>query len=224
MAGVILDKAGNLYGTTQSGGTSTWPSGVLFEVKSTEPTATTLSSSPNPSAYGQAVTFTAVVASNIGPPADGERVTFMKGTVSLGTGTLGGGSASFTTSALAVGTDSITAVYGGDSTLSGSTSTTVKQMVSKATTTTTLVSSQNPSNAGQSVTFTASVAPQFGGTVTGTVSFYDGTTLLKTVASSGGMAKYATKMLTSGTHTITSAYNGSASLSGSSTALTQTVN
>ena len=224
MAGVILDKAGNLYGTTQSGGTSTWSGGVLFEVTPTEPTATTLSFSPNPSAYGQAVTLTAVVASNIGPPADGETVTFMKGTVSLGTGTLSGGSATLTTSALVVGTSSITAVYGGDSKLSSSTSAAEKEVVSKATTSTTLVSSQNPSSAGQSVTLTASVTPQFSGKITGTVSFYDGTTLLKTAGSSGGVAKYTTKTLTSGAHTITATFNGSASFSGSSTALTQTVN
>ncbi len=31
-AGVILDKAGNLYGTTEYGGTSTWSSGVVFKV------------------------------------------------------------------------------------------------------------------------------------------------------------------------------------------------
>jgi hypothetical protein len=65
-------------------------------------------------------------------------------------------------------------------------------MVSKATTTTTLASSRNPSLFGQSVTFTASVTPQFGGTVTGTVTFYDGTTALKTVSVSGGVAKYTT--------------------------------
>src|SRR4030088_2324361 len=61
----------------------------------TRPTTTTLSSSPNPSAYGQAVTFTAVVPSSAGSPPDGETVSFMKGTTLLGTGTLSGGSASF---------------------------------------------------------------------------------------------------------------------------------
>ena len=78
-------------------------------------TTTTLSSSPNPSTYGQAVTFTAVVTSSAGAPPDGETVSFMKGTTVLGTGTLSGGSASFTTSTLPVGTNYIKAVYGGDS-------------------------------------------------------------------------------------------------------------
>jgi hypothetical protein len=110
----------------------------------------------------------------------------MKGKTVLGTGALTGGSANFTTSALPVATNAIAAVYGGDSKFGYSTSNTVKQVVTKATTTTTLVSSLNPSNFGQSVTFTASMTSQFSGTVKGTVTFYDGTTTLKTVYQSGG--------------------------------------
>jgi Bacterial Ig-like domain (group 3) len=90
--------------------------------------------------------------------------------------------------------------------------------------TTTLVSSPNPSNVGQAVTFTATVSPQFSGTVKGTVTFYDGTTALKTVSVSGGVAKFATKTLTSGAHNITATYNGSTSFNSSSASLTQTVN
>jgi hypothetical protein len=187
-------------------------------------TTTALSSSLNPSTYGEAVTLTAVVTSGLGAPPNGETVTFKKGTTVLGTGTLSSGSARFTTSALKVGTNSITAVYGGDSNFGGSTSKAMSQVVNKATTTTTLSSSLNPSNVGQSVTFTAKVKPQFSGTVTGSVTFYDGTTALKTVALSGGVAKFTTSTLTSGAHSITATYNGSASFVGSSASLTQTVN
>ncbi len=98
----------------------------------TAATTTTLSSSPNPSTYGQAVTFTAVVTSYLGTPADGETVSFMKGKTVLGTGTLSGGSASFTTSTLKVGTTAVKTVYGGDSNFAGSTSKAVKQLVKKA--------------------------------------------------------------------------------------------
>jgi hypothetical protein len=76
----------------------------------------------------------------------------------------------------------------------------------------------------RSVTVTASVTPQFGDTVKGSVTFYDGTTALKTVALSGGVAKFTTSTLTSGAHTITATYNGSASFDSSSASLTQTVN
>jgi hypothetical protein len=187
-------------------------------------TAISLSSSLNPSIYGQAVTFIAVITSANGTPPDGETITFMKGATVLGTGMLSGGSASFTTSTLPGGTDYIKAVYGGDSNFGGSKSPALPQVVNKATTTTTLVSSLNPSNVGQSVTFTASVTPQFSGTVTGTVTFYDGATALKTMGLSGGAAKFTTKILTSVTHTITATYNGSTSFNGSSASLTQTVN
>jgi Bacterial Ig-like domain (group 3)/Beta-propeller repeat len=187
-------------------------------------TTTTLSSSLNPSTYGQAVTFTAAVTSILGAPPDGETVKFMKGATVLGTGALSGGSASFTTSALPAGTNYIKAVYGGDANFAASTSKAVSQIVSKATTTATLTSSLNPSSFGQSVTFTASVTPQYSGTVKGTVTFYDGTTALKTVGLSGGVAKYTTSILTSGSHSITATYNGNNNFDGSSASLTQTVN
>jgi len=148
----------------------------------------------------------------------------MKAKTVLGTGTLSGGSAVFTISTLPAGNNSITAVYAGDSNFGSSTSKATKQVVDKATTTTNLASSLNPSSIGQSVTFTATVTPHFSGTVTGTVSFYDGTTLLKTVGVSNGSAKYTTKTLAAGKDTITATYNGSTDFTGSSDSVTQTVN
>jgi hypothetical protein len=77
----------------------------------------TITSSPNPSTYGQAVTFTATVKPTkygLAQPPNGETVSFVKGTKVLGTGTLSGGTATFTTSSLPKGIDKIQAVYGGD--------------------------------------------------------------------------------------------------------------
>jgi hypothetical protein len=188
-------------------------------------TTTTLSSSPNPSVYGQTVVFSATVTSSIGAPPDGETVTFNQGATVLGIGTLSGGRVTFSMSTLAVGTRSVAAVYGGDSKLAGSTSKDVNQVVRKATTSTTSTSSLNPSNYGQTVTFTATVLPQFTGPPTGNVVFKDGAKTLKTVALSGGVTSYTTSTLASGTHNITATYNGSTSFDGSSSApLTQTVN
>jgi hypothetical protein len=187
-------------------------------------TITTLSSSQNPSIYGEAVTFTAAVTSSAGTPPDVETVTFKKGTAILGTRTLSSGSARFTTSTLPTGTNPITAMYGGDSNFGASKSKAVSQVVNKAATKTALVSSLNPSKIGQSVTFTASVVEQFGGKVTGTVTFYNGTTALKTLSLSGGVAKFAISTLIHGTHAITSTYNGGTNLDRSSASLTQTVN
>ena len=129
-SGVVLDTAGNLYGTASTGGAHN--QGVVYEVTPSAATTTTLTSSPNPSTHDQAVIFTAVVASKIGAPPDGETVSFMKGKTVLGTGSLSGGSASFTAAKLPVGTDSITAIYGGDSNFDASTSNVVAQVVEKA--------------------------------------------------------------------------------------------
>jgi uncharacterized repeat protein (TIGR03803 family) len=126
LGSLILDS-GILYGTTFSGGTHLY--GVAFEVNpSAAETATALTSTPNPSASGDAVVFAAVVSPS---PPDEETVSFMEGSTMLGTGSLTGGSAIFTTSTLPVGTSKITAVYGGDFNFLGSTSNVLKQAVRK---------------------------------------------------------------------------------------------
>jgi hypothetical protein len=137
---------------------------------------------------------------------------------------LSSGVAKYTTTKLAVGTGSITAVYNGSISFTTSASLALSQVVNQASTTTALASSQNPSTFGQSVTFTVTVAPQFSGTVTGSVTLTDGTKALKTVNLSGGAVKYTTTTLPTGTHRIAATYNGTTSFSGSSAALTQTVN
>ena len=125
---------GKLFGTTQFGGPNEeLGDGVVFEVNpSPSLTATSLSSSPNPSTHGQVVSFTAVITSSAGAPPDGEMVSFMEGKVLLGTGTLSGGAASLATSTLKVGTRSVTAVYEGEINFAGSTSNLVKQVVEKS--------------------------------------------------------------------------------------------
>ena len=191
----------------------------------TAATTAALASSPNPSTYNQSVTLTATVTSSIGSPPNGESVSFMKGTTLLGTGTLSGGSASFTTSILTVGKYGIKAVYAGDPNFSASTSKALSQTVGKATTTTALASSLNPSNFGQPVTFTATVAPEFSGTPTGTVVFKNGTATLGAATLSGGIASYTAKKLAVGMESITAVYGGNGSFTGStSTPLIQTVN
>jgi len=102
---------------------------TAYATVSPEPTATTLTSSPNPSDLGQAVTFSATVTSSAGSPPDGETVSFLQGKTVLGTGTLSGGSASFTTSTLKAGNHSVTADYDGDSNFAGSKSKPLKQVV-----------------------------------------------------------------------------------------------
>jgi len=92
---------------------------------------TTLTSSVNPSQAGESVTFTANVNSATqGPPPDGEIVTFTRAKQVIGTGTLLGGAATFTTSSL-TGVSAMQAVYTGDSNYASSKSAPLKQVVVK---------------------------------------------------------------------------------------------
>jgi hypothetical protein len=78
-------------------------------------------------------------------------------------------------------------------------------------TTTSLVSSVNPSSFGQSVTFTAKVTGHGNRIPTGTVSFMDGTTDLENAGlNSSGVAKLSTSALAVGTHSMTAVYSGDA--------------
>jgi hypothetical protein len=65
--------------------------------------------------------------------------------------------------------------------------------------------------AGQTVTFTTTLAASIAGTGTpsGTVTFKNGSVTLGTVTLSGGKAAFNTAALTRGAHTITASYNGS---------------
>lgn len=199
-------------------------------------TSTSLSSSANPSEVGQPVTFTATVTptSSNGTEPSGS-VTFEVVSPAagnkLGTVPLSNGQASLTTSSLPSGTDDIVAVYSGDSYYGASSSNTVAETVNPAPTTVTVTSSANPATAGQQITFTASVASgtapagsaTSAGTVTGSVTFFDGSTALATEQLSNGTAAYTTS-LSVGTHAITASYSGSASYqSSTSSALQETV-
>jgi len=205
-----------------SGSTSAVLSEVVYS--SNAATTTALVSSANPSTPGEAVTFTATVNTS-GPGTPSGIVTFWDGTAELGSFALNGKSASLTTSSLALGTHSITAGYGGDIVFSSSTSAVLTQTVSAvAATSTAVASSANPSNFGQSVTFTATVSSSASGTPTGTVTFKDGTTTLGSVALSSAKASFTTSTLAAGPHSITAVYGGTSSFAGStSSVLSQTV-
>jgi hypothetical protein len=101
--------------------------GFVIQVVNKHPTTTTLRSSLNPSAHGQAVTFISRVAS-AGPIPTG-KVVFKDGTLGIGSATLSSGVATLTKSALTVGTHPITAQYLGDAVSGKSTSPVLNQVV-----------------------------------------------------------------------------------------------
>jgi hypothetical protein len=198
-------------------------SNVVRQLVNKDPTTTVLISSLNPSTYGQPVTWTATVTPNewivpIDPPTG--RVHFG----GIGYATLNQGVATLTRSGLAAGEYGVTAEYQGDRNYAPSASTTLNQMVNPASTTTTIVSSANPSSQGQIVTFTAKVSSLTGARATGTVTFTAGETVLGIVPLNGITAKIATSTLPVGSTTVTATYSGAENFVGSSASLTQTVN
>jgi hypothetical protein len=178
-------------------------------------TLVSLVSSLSPSALGQSVTFTATVKPAVGSGAPSGTVTFEDSAAVLGVGTLSGGMAAVTTSGLGGGVHSITAVYGGDTNFTGSTSPVLTQTVSKGTSSIALTSSNNPSGRGAAVIFTATVTTSAAPKATGSVTFKDGASVLGMSALSGGIATFTTSGLGTGAHSITAVYAGDANYTGS---------
>ena len=100
--------------TTNLGSTSA----ALNQVVSQATSSATLTSLPNPSTQGQAVTFTATISSPTVVPTG--PVTFTAGKTVLGKAQLSGGKAKLTISSLPVGSTRVTATYSGDSNIAKS--------------------------------------------------------------------------------------------------------
>ena len=205
---------------------------ILTQVVTKSTTTTELASAPNPSTYGQQVTFTATITGQ-GTGIPTGIVTFRQGSTDLGTGVLNASAvATFTTSAfqLTGGQDQvITAVYAGDGNYNGS-STTTTQDVNPAPSLTAIVTSGTPSGFGVPVTFTATVSSTLAGdprTPGGVVTFIlNGTTTLGVgTLNSSGVATLTTsgQQVPIGTHTITAEYAGNASYQMSVGSVTQQV-
>jgi hypothetical protein len=211
---ITAGYAGSSYFVTST-------SSVLTQTVKRATSSTALTSSLNPSTFGAPVTFTATVTSADGTPTGS--VTFKNGTATLGSGTLSSGKATLKTTTLSVGSHSITALYAGSSNFVTSTSSVLTQTVKRATSSTALTSSLNPSAFGAAVTFFATVTST-GGTPTGSVTFKNGTTTLGSGTLSSGKATFKTTTLSVGSHSITAVYAGSSYfVTSTSSALTQTV-
>lgn len=209
------------------------------------PTTTAITSYPNPSTYGQPITFTATISSS--SSAAGLIPT---GTVTF-TGPFGATTKVPVTNGVAtfvdpisgaipepVGTLPLIATYSGDSNFAPSTSPTYTQIINPAASTTTLTATPTTAYQNQTVTFNTTVSglvspvisptgqpiPPISFYPTGNVQLFDGANLLTTVTLTNGAASFATALLSAGTHSITAHYPGSSNLGPSvSSAVTVTI-
>ena len=111
--------------------------------------------------------------------------------------------------------NSITAVYGGDTTYGASTSAPFNQTVLLTGTTTSLAASTATPAYGQPVTFSVTVGNvgAGSGTPSGDVEFYDGTTDIGSATlDDSGDGSLTVSTLTAGPHSITAVYQGDGNL------------
>ena len=118
-------KAAGTWGATGSGAahidnTHFQGTGILT-VTSGPVTTLTLTTTTNPSQFGASVTFTATIKTNAVTAANASGdVIFSLNATPVSTNALSGGAASYTTSGLPAGTNTITASYAGDDNYAGS--------------------------------------------------------------------------------------------------------
>jgi hypothetical protein len=182
-------------------------------------TTTTLDSSNAASSLGVPVTFTATIM----PVPSGETqgiIRFYNGAVLLNAVTVNSlGVATLVVSTLPAGADSIIAVYSGNTGFRSSQSAPLVETIAGAVTTTLLTASPAGVVFGQVVTLAVTIAPVPTGSPLGTVSFYNGATLLGTsVVSVTGAANILTSSLPGGPAALTAVYSGNSGFAPSTSA------
>jgi hypothetical protein len=184
---------------------------------------TVLSSSPNPSVYGQVV-FTAAVSGSSGTPS-GTVIFYNQAAeseIAPGAGEpLVSGVATDATSDLGVGTSPIVAAYQGSVIYAPGFSAVVNQVVTPASTTTAITSNANPGFVNKNITYTVTVTGQYGGALGGSVSCQDNGTKLTPLKKHAN--EFQKKYSSPGTHNIACNYSGDGNDSPSSATLTEQI-
>jgi hypothetical protein len=207
-------------------------SGTIPLIAEPVPTVLTFTANPTATAYGQQVVLTASIAPNLAQNHNASgTVTFSNGSTTLGTGTVAKGIATLTISNLTVGTDTLTAAYSGDVNFVASTGT-ATEIVTGTPTTTSLTAAPNPAFLSQTVTLTATVSSAGSGssaTPAGTITFYNGSTMLGTATLTAGTvagsasANFTTSTLALGTHSLSAVYANNGPYYGSTGSASETI-
>lgn len=181
-------------------------------------TTVTLQVLPGTTGYLQANALLAhVVRTNPGLGSPGGMVRFRDGATVIGTAGVSGGQAFVLANGLTPGTHTLTAEYLGTAYFAGSSTApgtaTIRPLANS--TFTMLAATTNPRALGLPATFTARVIPLAGGTPTGTVQFFEGTTVLGNTSVVAGMATLNTTALSAGTHLVRAKYFGNATFAAS---------
>jgi len=169
---------------------------IQYDVR---PSTVLLQTSPYPT-VGQPITMTATIT-----PSDATgTVTFSYGQTTLGSSSVINGSAAITTSALQANYQALSANYSGDSITSPS-SGFYELFVIGNPVIVSLATSASQQTLGVPVTLTATVTPS---EATGSVTFFDGLTVIGGAPLAGGHASFTTSLLPFGTNSLTAVYGG----------------
>jgi hypothetical protein len=195
--------------------------GTVGQTVGAASTTITVATSASPLVVGQVAAFTATVAAPGGAVSPTGIVSFFDGAALLGTGGLSGGYATFSTSALSVGSHSITAVFNANPNFNGSTSSPITEQMNPGPWTHFLVVAANgTATAGTSFNVTVTAQDSFNDTATGytgTVHFTssDGQALLPADGTlTNGVGMFSVTLKTAGSQTLTLADGTTSSITG----------
>ncbi len=215
--------AGSLTATDAS--TGDLAGSESLAIAKAETVAGAVVASPSQPYYGQPVTLTATYSSGNGMAAPTGTVAFYDGDIYLGsaelvpTGTSGSATAQLAIPSLSPGGHAFRSVYSGDADdVSVASQTSAPVQVLAATTSTTLAATTT----AQGTTLTATVAATSPGNpaITGTVTFYDGNTVIGTAPVINGVATLPIGVITAGSHSFHTTFSGGGSSSTSEASIT----
>lgn len=219
---VLFNKTGNLSVRADYGGdaNNTASSSNMVSVPVTKvATTTTITATPNPGIKDQVITLTATVTSPVPGAIPTGSVRFTRNGNGTGSAGINASGVATLTDRMGVGTHSMGAEYNGSTVNNPSNASVISLTVNPPATSTTLALSANPVLVGQNVVFTVMVVGT--GSVSGTVTIKDGTTVVTSSNVSGtGSATLNAVFSTAGPRSLTASYSGNPGNAASTSSVT----